>query len=67
MFSLFQVWPCMHNYKIFYSHRESYKIMLYDNVIYVLSVTSSKTDFNTNHENNPQTHRRTSWILAAVS
>lgn len=54
MLSLFQVWPCTHNYKIFFSHRESYKLILYDDVIYVLIITSSKTDFNTSHKKKPK-------------
>lgn len=50
MFNLFEVWSCTHNYKIFHSHAESFKMMLYDGVLYAPSFTS-KTDFNTNNGN----------------
>lgn len=53
MLNLFEVYSCIHNYKIFYSYEEPFKIMLYDGFVYELSIT-----FNSNNGNVSQTPTR---------
>lgn len=62
MLNLFEVYSCIHNYKIFYSYEEPFKIMLYDGFVYELSIT-----FNSNNGNVPQTPTRMAWLRAIVS
>lgn len=54
----------MHDYKIFYSQKESFKIMLSDGVSNELS-TTSHTDFNTSNENYSKNAARMAWLLAS--
>lgn len=62
MLNLFEVYSYIHNYKIFYSYEEPFKIMLYDGFVYELSIT-----FNSNNGNVSQTPTRMAWLRASVS